>query len=127
MTLGHERPRPDPDAWRTQAACKSHDPDLWFPDVGHNGNAGRAICRTCPVADACLNDALQHPHLTGIFADTDDRQRRALRRQRGIAANRRQPIRHGIERGYRAHLRRGEPACEGCLEAAREARRRRVA
>lgn len=35
-----------------------------------------------------------------------------------------QPISHGTGRGYQAHLRRGEAACDDCMDANREKSRR---
>jgi len=44
--------------WRKRAACRNHDPELWFP-AGNSvlANAqyevARLICRTCPVIVEC--------------------------------------------------------------------------
>lgn len=43
------------DTWRDQAHCQVND-DLWFAaDVEQHA---RAVCRNCPVAQKCLEDAL---------------------------------------------------------------------
>ncbi|MGA0895430.1 MAG: WhiB family transcriptional regulator, partial [Ilumatobacteraceae bacterium] len=30
--------------WRPLAACRSHDPALWFPERGHDTRQAKAIC-----------------------------------------------------------------------------------
>ena len=39
--------------WVSQAACKGHDPDLWFPKRGARATKGSAICNTCDVIAEC--------------------------------------------------------------------------
>ena len=53
---------PDP-AWRTRAACREHDANMWFPeDYTGDTTAAEAlavgICVACPVRAHCLDDAL---------------------------------------------------------------------
>lgn len=75
--------------WRTDAACRGADPDLWFPNKGDNVNVKHAlaVCHTCPVQTQCLNDNLDEQD--GIFGGTTPMQRRALRKlaneTRGVA------------------------------------------
>lgn len=51
------------DNWREHAACRTEDPDLFFP-IGTTGPAAlqteqaKAVCRTCPVQEQCLRWAL---------------------------------------------------------------------
>lgn len=47
--------------WRAQAACRGHDPEIWFPVQVHNKRdrreaslTARFICSDCPVRAACL-------------------------------------------------------------------------
>jgi WhiB family transcriptional regulator, redox-sensing transcriptional regulator len=46
--------------WRTFAACRKEDPELFFPLPGEAGKiaAAKRICGSCPVRRACLADAL---------------------------------------------------------------------
>lgn len=53
-------------SWRDQAACAGHDPRLWDDATGdgepHASRTERhqratAVCRTCPVARQCVDDA----------------------------------------------------------------------
>ena len=50
--------------WVDDAACVGTDPELWFPTTtsekrGDPYREARAICRTCPVVEPCLADALR--------------------------------------------------------------------
>lgn len=87
------------DRWREQAACRSTDPELFFP-VGSTGpvleeiQAAKAVCARCPVSQACLQFALDTNQDTGIWGGTTEEERRRLRRSRvairptGVAAGR---------------------------------------
>lgn len=73
--------------WRSRSACLGEDPELFFP-VGTTGPAleqtqrAKAVCRSCPVIDECLEWALQTHQDAGIWGGLDEDERRALRRQR---------------------------------------------
>ena len=72
--------------WRDRAACRSTDPDLFFP-VGTTGPAisqiesAKAVCRTCPSLDPCLEFALATNQDSGVWGATSEEERRKLRRQ----------------------------------------------
>lgn len=126
----HDWPLTDDDAWQDQAACRTHDPALWFPGDGDSKTAARAklICQTCPVADQCLTDAIERRERYGIWGGMGWEQRRVETRRRlrlGLIDRKVHTARHGTESGYKAHLRRGEVACDACLLAQREANRAR--
>jgi WhiB family redox-sensing transcriptional regulator len=77
------RPRfaePEDDSWRDDAACQHADPDLFFPDDGDHVAAAQAVavCRGCPVINACLSDALDTRERFGIRGGLTAKQRRAL-------------------------------------------------
>jgi hypothetical protein len=71
--------------WRTRAACRDDDPEIWFP-VATTGPAYRAqvadakrVCRRCPVQTECLTEALARiPY--GIAGGLTEQERAALRR-----------------------------------------------
>lgn len=76
--------------WRDRAACRSQDPELWFP-VGDSGPAlvqvaaAKAVCGSCPVAGECLAFALVAlPE--GIAGGLTAHERRDLRADRDQAA-----------------------------------------
>lgn len=55
--------------WVTKAACRGHDPRLWFPEkTGPNsGHEGQKICSTCPVRGECKLDADSRNEPFGIW------------------------------------------------------------
>jgi WhiB family transcriptional regulator, redox-sensing transcriptional regulator len=80
--------------WRAAGACLSADPDLFFP-ISSAGPAQRQIarakmiCAGCRVRRECLDFAVSHAQVYGIWGGTtpEDRQRER-RRQRRAAAKR---------------------------------------
>ena len=75
----------DSEGWRLQAACRHTDPHLFFP-VGSTGDAighieeAKAVCRSCPVRELCLQFAFETNQEAGIWGGTDEDERRRLRR-----------------------------------------------
>ncbi|MFC8339350.1 WhiB family transcriptional regulator [Streptomyces rubiginosohelvolus] len=48
--------------WRNSAACKTADPDLFFPEPGTSPARiaeAKAYCATCPVKQMCLDEAFR--------------------------------------------------------------------
>ena len=74
------------DDWRNSAACRTEDPDLFFP-IGTSGPAllqteqAKAVCRRCPVREQCLQWALRTGQSTGVWGGTSEEERRALKRR----------------------------------------------
>lgn len=71
--------------WRTDAACRQEDPELFFPHSTDGPGAlvveqAKAVCRRCLVADTCLQFALDENIPAGIFGGLTDDERRSLRR-----------------------------------------------
>ncbi|GGV21317.1 WhiB family transcriptional regulator [Streptomyces griseoflavus] len=79
------------DNWRSSAACRTEDPDLFFP-IGTSGPAllqteqAKAVCRRCPVQEQCLQWALETGQSIGVWGGTSETERRALKRR--VAARR---------------------------------------
>jgi WhiB family transcriptional regulator, redox-sensing transcriptional regulator len=79
--------------WRSSGACRSADPDLFFP-IARSGPSERqiarakTICAGCPVRQECLEFALSHEQTYGIWGGTtvEDRQRDRRRRRRAAVA-----------------------------------------
>lgn len=73
-------------SWRESAACRRHDPELFFP-IGKAGPAAaeirraKTVCAACPVRAECLAFALETHQDYGIWGGCDKDERRALRRQ----------------------------------------------
>jgi WhiB family redox-sensing transcriptional regulator len=76
------------DNWRDRAACRTEDPDLFFP-IGSSGPSlmqaeqAKAVCRRCPVREPCLQFALDTDQGIGVWGGTNESERRALRRRAG--------------------------------------------
>ncbi|AVV46915.1 WhiB family transcriptional regulator [Streptomyces sp. ID05-04B] len=74
------------DDWRQHAACRREDPDLFFP-IGTSGPAlmqeqqAKAVCRRCPVQEACLEWAMETDQTLGVWGGTNETERRALKRR----------------------------------------------
>ncbi|MFJ9530475.1 WhiB family transcriptional regulator [Streptomyces cyaneofuscatus] len=72
--------------WRAHAACRDEDPDLFFP-IGTSGPAiaqaeeAKAVCRRCPVMEACLDWALESGQDHGVWGGTDETDRRRIHRR----------------------------------------------
>jgi WhiB family redox-sensing transcriptional regulator len=79
--------------WRAAGACLSADPDLFFP-ISSAGPAeqqiarAKKICAGCGVRRECLEFALSHEQVYGIWGGTtpEDRQRERRRKRRAAAA-----------------------------------------
>lgn len=69
-------------SFMNRGACLGADPDLFFPERGQSTEPARAICATCVVVEECLEFALQHRELPGIYGGTSARERRLIRRER---------------------------------------------
>jgi WhiB family redox-sensing transcriptional regulator len=72
--------------WRLAAACRSADPDLFFP-ISDSGPAreqaakAKAICATCRVRRECLVFAVGTEQAYGIWGGTTEHERATARRR----------------------------------------------
>jgi WhiB family transcriptional regulator, redox-sensing transcriptional regulator len=72
--------------WRSAAACRSADPDLFFP-VSSSGRAleqvaeAKAICARCPVRPECLAFALRTGQLHGVWGGMGEQERYLVSRR----------------------------------------------
>jgi WhiB family redox-sensing transcriptional regulator len=77
-------------AWIGQAACRDHDPELFFPERGHarQGTQAKQVCASCQVRQQCRELAVRaakgrnQDH--GIFGGTKPHERTALRDNPGF-------------------------------------------
>lgn len=83
----------NPLKWRTGAACKDTDPDLFFP-IGSTGAAveqiddAKAVCGTCHAQVECLDFALDTNQDSGVWGGLSEEERRDIRRaRRRLAVN----------------------------------------
>ena len=77
----------EPRVWRTGAACRDTNPDLFFP-VGQTGPAidhiarAKSVCSSCAVQVECLEYALMTNQDAGIWGGLTEDERRKIRRER---------------------------------------------
>jgi WhiB family redox-sensing transcriptional regulator len=69
--------------WRAEAACRTVDPEIFFPvgsarDVERHYRAARAVCADCPVARQCLEAAVALDGVDGVWAGTTPMERDVL-------------------------------------------------
>ena len=76
--------------------------------------ACKAICGGCEVHETCLRDNFTHPSVVGGLT----------MQERNVGSTRPSC---GSVRGYRTHLRHGEPTCQLCRDAATADERKRRA
>lgn len=120
--------------WRTQAACRDEDPELFFP-VGHSGPAEvqieRAlnVCRRCPVRSDCTQTAVERGETDGVWG-VDPRELRRITIAREVNPADRRTVRPSHCRNQ--HLltdestyidSRGSRSCKRCRADAEHQRR----
>lgn len=67
--------------WRDAAACRTVDPEVFFPFPGdtRGQDAAKAVCAVCPVRDECLAWALATGQDAGVWGGRTEDERRAYR------------------------------------------------
>ncbi len=79
--------------WQEDAACREHENTLFFgPDhqeseLEKQSREARAktVCHSCPVAEQCLEFAMDTNQKYGIWGGLTDRERASLKRRRARA------------------------------------------
>ncbi len=77
-------------AWQDLANCRGADPDLFFPERGASTRTAKGICREWQVRADCLEFAIVSSEKFGIWGMMSERERRKIRKERQIAARRRE-------------------------------------
>lgn len=67
---------PNDTIWMAAGRCRDHPPELVFPGDGGGVAAAQRVCATCPVAEACLDYALDHHIEHGVWGGASERARR---------------------------------------------------
>lgn len=70
--------------WHDDAACRGHDPELWFTDrpgvpAEKLAEPAKKVCARCPVTGACLTWALANDEKWGVWGGLTAEERRELR------------------------------------------------
>jgi WhiB family transcriptional regulator, redox-sensing transcriptional regulator len=81
---------PEQQAWERQAACRREGAELWF-DLSRREEA-QAVCGSCPVADACLDHAIDNGIWFGVWGGMVPSQRRRVARQRAARPDAAGPV-----------------------------------
>jgi WhiB family transcriptional regulator, redox-sensing transcriptional regulator len=79
--------------WHEAGSCRDSDPNLFYP-IGRGRAAleqteeAKAICRTCPSREPCLDFAVTSRQMLGIWGGTSAEERRQLIRgpRRSVAS-----------------------------------------
>lgn len=81
----YEDAQPDePPPWQLEANCRGLDPSMFFVGRGDYKamERAKATCRGCPVKAECLELGMHE--IEGVWGGLSARERRVLRRQRGL-------------------------------------------
>lgn len=70
-------------AWMRRAACRGQGTDSYFPHLGYDSRAAKAVCESCPVLPACMRYALDDPDLVGVWGGCTETERREIRKRAG--------------------------------------------
>ena len=76
---------PNQPRWMARASCRGLGTSVFFGDSPEETEQARAVCELCPTRAECLEFALADRSLVGIWAGTDEAERRKLRRERRAA------------------------------------------
>jgi len=88
VVTGASPPTANSGDWRSGAACRNQDPELFFP-IGSTDRAltqlqkAKAVCEGCPVQQPCLDWVLRSEPLgqeAGVCAGFGETERRSLKR-----------------------------------------------
>ncbi len=77
--------RPGNKSWTDYANCLGVDPELFFPERGASTREAKEVCRGCVVRLDCLEYALVNAEKFGIWGGMSERERRRVRRSRGLS------------------------------------------
>lgn len=68
------------EAWVSDALCPQVDADIFYVNKGGSTGPAKAICAMCPVAEQCLQYAIEHDERWGVWGGKSERERRAIKR-----------------------------------------------
>lgn len=79
-------------SWQDYSSCRGADADLFFPERGASTRKAKSICAACEVRVECLEFAIVSGEKFGIWGGLSERERRRIRKERSIAARRREAV-----------------------------------
>jgi len=76
-------------SWWTMAACRSADPELFFPLSSTGGaqahvNRAKAVCARCQIRQQCLDYAIESHQKYGVWGGTSEEERRLVAARRRL-------------------------------------------
>ncbi len=78
--------------WQEDSACRQYDNVLFFGEDGESElekqareSRAKAVCRSCPVLEPCLEFAMETNQKYGIWGGLNDKERASLKRRRARA------------------------------------------
>ncbi len=74
--------------WMARGLCANQPPETFFPSDGVGVEVAKRICATCPVAEPCLEYALENRIDHGVWGGCSERQRRRILKARRKEAER---------------------------------------
>ena len=69
---------------KLEGLCNDVDQDIFFPERGASTRLAKAVCRRCEVQEECLEYAVNIGEKFGIWGGLSERERRGIRKKRGI-------------------------------------------
>jgi WhiB family transcriptional regulator, redox-sensing transcriptional regulator len=67
-------------AWKASGACVGMDIDIFFPGLGSSNKQAKEVCATCDVRQECLDYAMLHEEVDGVWGGVSAEERRRLLR-----------------------------------------------
>ena len=64
--------------WIDQALCQQVDPEIFFPESGHEDRTAKKVCGHCDVQAECLAFALATEQSHGVWGGLSAAQRRKI-------------------------------------------------
>ena len=68
----------------TVARCREMAPEVFFPQDSMGVDRARVVCLRCPVREACLEYALEHRIVHGVWGAASERERVRILRARRV-------------------------------------------
>ncbi len=88
-------------SWKSKGECVGVDQDIFFPERGASTRLAKAVCRRCNVQEECLEYAVNNGEKFGIWGGLSERERRAIRKKRGIVLKKKPYTNFAMGRPYK--------------------------
>lgn len=66
--------------WQDRALCLQGNPEAFYPTEQREVGAAKRVCRSCKVITECLDYALAHNEVYGVWGGLSEAERRRLLR-----------------------------------------------